>query len=420
MGLLPFDKIPLFASLPLDHRQELDRSMQRISLTPGALLCKEGEPGDAFFIVLQGEIEIIKALGTEMERLLRIEGPGEFLGELSLLDRAGKRTATVRARTEVVLAKMARGDFETLLQRRPNLAYDMLEVLSRRQRMADNATIRELQEKNRELTEAYQALQAAQAQIIEKEALERELRMAREIQQSILPDRMPEVPGYEFGGVMIPARHVAGDLYDFLMLDGGYVGVIIGDVAGKGAPAALFMALSASILRAEANVGRSPRVTLLRVNRLLQEISTAPMFITVIYGILDPSNGTFSYARAGHEVPAQFDASALLKHVRQDVGQILGILDMPELDVQTITLAQGDMLILYTDGVSEAPDAADQFFGLEGVQRAVAAQPAAPCQALCESIADAVIGHHGSESQEVDITLVAIRALPNNSRSTIQ
>lgn len=417
MAAVPFEKIPLFASLPAEHRQELERAMQRISLAPGELLCREGEPGDAFYIVLQGEVEIIKALGTGTERLLRVERPGEFLGELSLLDPAGKRTASVKARSQVVLATMTRDDFEDLLQRRPQIAYAMLQALSRRQRKADNATIRELQRKNKELAEAYEALQTAQAQIIEKEALERELQVGREIQQSILPDRMPEAPGYEFAGVMSPAHHVAGDLYDLFALDEGCVAVIIGDVAGKGVPAALYMALCVSILRAEASAGCSPRATLRRVNHLLQEISSAPMFVTAVYGILDPAKGTFTYARAGHEIPALFDASGSNKPVEHAVGQILGILDEPELDEQTITLIPGDILILYTDGVSEASDADDVFFGLEGVQRTVAAaQPTAPCQALCDGIIEAVVMHHGSADQEDDITLVAIRAL-TESRS---
>ena len=87
MTALPFNRIPLFASLSADHRQELNRSMHRISLDPGELLCREGESGDAFYIVLQGEVEVIKALETGTERLLRVQGPGEFLGELSLLPR---------------------------------------------------------------------------------------------------------------------------------------------------------------------------------------------------------------------------------------------------------------------------------------------------------------------------------------------
>ncbi len=414
MFILSFDKVPLFASLSAEHRRELEQSMRLITLNPGELLCREGEYGDAFYIVLQGEVEIIKALGTGTERLLRTEGPGEFFGELSLLDSARKRTASVRARDSVILAEMVQQEFEALLQRRPKLAYEMLQVLSRRLRKADNATIRDLRQKNQELREAYEALQAAQAQIIEKEALERELQVGREIQQSILPDSMPETPGFEFGGMMMPARHVAGDLYDFIALDGGCVGVLVGDVAGKGVPAALYMALSASILRAEASVGRSPGETLLRVNRLLQEISSAPMFVTAIYGILDPVHRTFSYARAGHEIPVLFDVNANLKPVQQDVGQILGILETPKLDIQTISLDHGELLILYTDGVSEAPDADDIFFGVEGIQRSVSAQPSVPCQKLCEHIVDAVVKHHGSVEQEDDITLVAIRALPES------
>ena len=157
-------------------------------------------------------------------------------------------------------------------------------------------------------------LKAAQAQIIEKEKLEQELRTARRIQQSILPMELPRLPGYDFGATILSARTVGGDLYDFIPLGEGRLGIAVGDVSDKSVPAAIFMALTRSLLRAEAtrSVVRppSPRQALQRVNKLLLDMNDAGMFVTLLYGILDGPRRTFSYPRAGHELPLIVHASA--------------------------------------------------------------------------------------------------------------
>jgi CRP-like cAMP-binding protein len=117
MVKLTSEEIPLLASLPADEQAELAASLQPITLPQGALLFREGEPGDSFCIITEGQVEILKALGTEDERLLRVQGPGSFLGEVSLFEPDGVRTASVRARTPVTLLTMSRADFQALLQR---------------------------------------------------------------------------------------------------------------------------------------------------------------------------------------------------------------------------------------------------------------------------------------------------------------
>ena len=176
---------------------------------------------DQFYIVLDGQVEIIKALGTGEERTLGLRGPGSFLGEMSLLSAEQRYTASVRACTDLQLLEMTRSDFDALLHRQPSLAYNLLTVMSARLNESENHTIRDLQEKNRQLAQAYEELKAAQAQLIEKEKLEAELKIARDLQRNILPRIKLRISGLDFGMVIEPMTSVGGDFFDFIELDRG-------------------------------------------------------------------------------------------------------------------------------------------------------------------------------------------------------
>src|SRR4051812_16362076 len=245
-------KVPLFGSLPASALANMAASLQETTYPAGAVLFREGDHGDRFYIVLDGHIAIVKALGSDDERLLGLRGAGEFVGEMSLLSQDGLRTASVRVETDARVLELTRADFDALLHRYPLLAYEMLRVLSIRLRESHDTAIRDLHEKNARLAQAYAELQAAQARIIEQETLERELRLARETQESMLPRELPRVAGFDIGARMVAARMVGGDFYDVFPLSPDRLGVVIGDVSGKGMPAALFMALVSNLLRAEA------------------------------------------------------------------------------------------------------------------------------------------------------------------------
>nr|MDQ2999101.1 cyclic nucleotide-binding domain-containing protein [Chloroflexota bacterium] len=176
-------QVPLFAHLPAAEHAYLALTLQQVTYPSGALLFREGDFGEHFYIVLEGELEIIKAFGTINELMLDARGSGEFVGEMSMFNRDNVRTASVRARGLTQLLKMHHGEFDALMHRNPDLAYEMVRVLSTRLRDANNATIRDLQHKNRQLTQAYVDLQTAQDQIIEQETLARELQVARNIQE---------------------------------------------------------------------------------------------------------------------------------------------------------------------------------------------------------------------------------------------
>jgi phosphoserine phosphatase RsbU/P len=404
-------EVPLFSSLSPAGIEALTELLQEKVYPLRAVLFNEGDHGDCFYVVETGEITIIKAMGTPQERVLAVRGAGEFIGEMSLLSRAGERTASARVEPGSRLLEMRRADFDAFLHRVPDIAYEMLAVLSDRLNDAHNASIRDLTEKNRQLEEAYASLKAAQQQIIEKEVLDHELKHARQIQQSMLPARLPKVKGYDLGAGSEPAQMVGGDFYDLIPLGADRLGVVIGDVSGKGVSAALFMAQTLSLLRAQARLHREPVRVLRSVNQDLLERNASGMFVTLLYGVLHLSSGQFVYARAGHLPPALWDQEGLAVSVPLGRGQILGIIPDIDLERMSLTLPPGGTLLLYTDGVTEARNAQGVFLDEIGLYTWVPPLLNQPAQLLCEALTRSVLDYHGSAKQDDDITLIAVKAI---------
>jgi sigma-B regulation protein RsbU (phosphoserine phosphatase) len=403
------NRVPLFASLSPGEMKRLADSLRPVEFPAGTLLFREGETANQFYFLLDGEIEIIKALGTAEERLLGVREAGTFIGEMSLFSPDGRRTASVRARAPLKALAMSHTDFDALLRRHPTVAYDMVRVLTTRLSESEDATIRDLHLKNRELMKAYHELKAAQAQIVEKEKMEHELEVARRIQRSILPRALPQRPGFDFGAQIVPMSAVGGDFFDFIPLDGDRLGIAVGDVSDHGVPAALFMALTATLLRAGAHRFDSPREVLRSVNHHLLDINDAGMFVTVLYGVLDYATRDFTYARAGHEPLIVFDAHGKWVEQSRVPGQLLGILPEPVLEVQRVTLTPGSTLFLYTDGVNEAFNVRDEMFGEARLRQAIAAHRRDSAQALCEGVLDHVTSFRGRAAQRDDVALAAVQ-----------
>jgi serine phosphatase RsbU (regulator of sigma subunit) len=402
-------QMALFAGLPSSEIKHLAGALREREFPAGAIFIQEGDTADFFFIVIQGEVEIIKALGTPNERVLSVGQPGSFLGEMGLINPGSRRTASARTRTPARLLLMTRADFDALLHRQPVLAYEMVRVLSGRLDQAQNRTILDLEEKNLQLTQAYDRLKAAQQQLIEKEKMERELDVARGIQQSMVPRMRPHLASFDFGARMMPARAVGGDFFDFIPLNENALGIVIGDVSDKGVPAALFMALTSNLVRAEARRSSSPSDVLRHVNRQLMEINDAGMFVTLFYGVLDSATRQLHYARAGHELPIIYDAHGDLIVLPQAPGLPLGAADEILLDEQTMVLPSGSTVLLYTDGVIDALDAEGNQFGLERLRQTLLQLRNSPAQALCDTLLQMTENHRAEIPQYDDITLVVIR-----------
>jgi CRP-like cAMP-binding protein len=205
------------------------------------------------------------------------------------------------------------------------------------------AKSRTVEEQAKELTQWNATLKTRVAQQVAQleqlAKIEHELSLASEIQKSMLPRLFPRLEGYELGARMIPAKSVGGDFFDFIPLGRDSLGIAVGDVSDKGIPAALFMAMVRSLLRAEAHPGQSPKEVLREVNRHLMDMNDEEMFVTILFGILDRTTQQFQYARAGHMAPIFFDRQGSVIRLPKANGHALGVFDVITLDAQTIALS---------------------------------------------------------------------------------
>lgn len=206
-----------------------------------------------------------------------------------------------------------------------------------------------------------QLVREQQAQARERERIEQELRIARLIQQTLLPKELPELPGWRVAAYYQPARAVGGDFYDFISFEDGRLGLVVGDVTDKGVPAALVMATTRSVLRTAAQGAASPGEVLERANNLLCPDMPSKMFVTCLYAILDPRSGHLVYANAGHDLPYQRGIGGVAE--LRATGMPLGLMPGMRYEVKETRLCEGDSLLLYSDGLVEAHDPQREMFG---------------------------------------------------------
>ena len=260
------------------------------------------------------------------------------------------------------------------------------------------------------------AIQSAQtienARLYEEERklldLEEDLRTAHRIQQSFLPKENPIIKGIDIFGLSIPAKEVGGDYYDFIQIDEHHLGIAIADVSGKGTPAALLMANLHACLRGQALINRSVKDTVNKANFMLSRFMDMGRFITLFYGILDVKKKTFTYTNAGHNFPLLLDKDSNSKTLEKG-GIILGISDNSVYEEETVQLNPGDLLLLYTDGISEATNEKDEMFEEQRLLKILKDNQDLSAQNLSEKIVDSVLSFQGTIPQGDDITLVLVK-----------
>jgi sigma-B regulation protein RsbU (phosphoserine phosphatase) len=241
-----------------------------------------------------------------------------------------------------------------------------------------------------------------------RQRLEQELKVARDIQTSFLPSCCPEAPGWQLAAFWRAARQVGGDFYDFIPLPREHVGLVIADVADKGVPAALFMAVSRTLTRAASMTGhRTPGESLTRTNEMILSDARSDLFVTMVFADLSPV-GRVTYANAGHNPPLVVRATGEVERLHAH-GMALGV--MPEVAIhdQQIRLENGDLLVLYTDGVTDALDARGREFGLERLEQAAVANRGSTADGIVAAIQDAVHEFVGDEPPFDDLTLVVAK-----------
>jgi len=249
----------------------------------------------------------------------------------------------------------------------------------------------------------------------EKHAMDHDLQIAREIQKILLPSDAPDLPGFEISGLNLPARTLSGDYFDYLTVDEDHVGIVIADVSGKGVPASLIMAMCRSALRSQTSGKLSPAMVLSAVNRQLYPDMKEDMFISMAYVVINRHTGEALLARAGHDAPLLYRFAENQVEQLNPKGMAVGIdsggvfdrfcTDFP------FQFRQGDLLLLYTDGLTEALDSSGSEFGVEQLTAELVRSARDGAGETLQRLARSVRSFAGSQPQHDDITLIALRKL---------
>lgn len=384
---------------------------------PIKILVVDDEPDLEFLIrqkfrkqVRDGEFELLFA-GNGVEALEKLQADRTIdlvlsdinmpqMDGLTLLGKLGELGPTPKA---VVVS--AYGDMENIRTAMNRGAFDFLTKPIDFQDLEIT-----IQKTLHELTLLKQALQTRDQLV----ALQRELTIANQIQQSILPRTFPPFPErkeFEIYAQMIPAREVGGDFYDFFLVGDGKLGFVIADVSGKGIPAAIFMAMSRILLKATALTGTSTNECLRRVNQMLCSESDSGMFVTTCYGVLDVQTGELEYCTGGHHPPYLLSASSDVTHLNLTTGMVLGLMDDAEFEATRTTLQPGDKIFLYTDGVTEAMDAAEALFSESRLKDLLQRMNGSSLQTIAHSVIAEVKRFSAGVPQTDDITVLALQYL---------
>lgn len=305
-------------------------------------------------------------------------------------------TRPLEALTQAV-EKLAQGELSTQVTHIG--AQDEIGQLSK----AFNNMTLELKKHIRELEKQYAA----------RDAVESELAIARGIQSTLIPNKFPAFPDYkqfDLHAINHPASHVAGDFFDFFLLDSCRLFIVIADVSGKGVGPALLMAVSRTHIRNLAGKGYGPAQILTELNQLLLQDREQPMFVTVFVAEYNIGNGQLRYANGGHVIPFLIDAEAKVTQFGEPTGTIVGMLDEAEYSEEMITMDSNETIILYTDGILEARLLDGEFFGEEHFKTLLAANAEMSLEELCDSALAAVKSYQANKLSD-DVTVLALRKL---------
>jgi serine phosphatase RsbU (regulator of sigma subunit) len=242
------------------------------------------------------------------------------------------------------------------------------------------------------------------------QAQKRELEMAYRVQSQLIPLHLPEVPGWQFAARWQPAREVSGDYYDFIA-NQRRVGIVMADVSGKGMHAALFMASTRSIIRAKATASLGPSQALTQANSLLCADAAQGMFVTMVYAEIDPASSSVSYVNCGHNPPFWYRAQSGSISELDPTGSALGVNESMVYRAEQIEVGSGDVILLYTDGFTEAFDEQERLFGDDRLKAVLAGHAKDPAPQILGEILRALDGFVGAAPQSDDRTMVVAKRL---------
>lgn len=352
----------VFAGVDKKSLDALRAVARSVTYPPNTKLIHQGAIEHTLYIVVDGRIAITQSLEDGQERLLSMIGPIKMFGEMALIDDS-PRIANCTTLTEVTVLEIDEEIFDQVMQTSPVVASTILRRVLESARQLDKSAIEDLTNKNADLQKALVDLQAAQAEIVEKERLERELEVAEEMQRNLLPQELPQFDDVGFTAYLQPARHIGGDFYDVVALDDDHVGILLGDVADKGIHAALFMAVARTLFLQESKQSLSPARVAEMVHAGIMDIAANDdVFVTAFYGVLHRPSLMLTYVRAAQERPFLFRPGTGVTALPGD-GRFLGMLPDLTLEEYTVQLQPKDRLVLFSDGVPDAHNPGLQPFG---------------------------------------------------------
>ncbi|MEA5412936.1 SpoIIE family protein phosphatase [Synechococcus sp. BA-120 BA3] len=391
---LPFQDIPLFRDVKEEVLLAAVHRCQVLPLQPGQVLLTPGQTNEDIFIILAGTVTV--HLGADNYRSKGITIPiGHCIGEFSAID-GRPASALVRAEDGATVLRIPQQVFWSHMVLLPGVARNMMISLVERTRLTNQLTLE------------------AQREALELSHLRKELDLARDLQLNMLPpqgDLFSGHPDIEIATLMEPATTVAGDFFDAFFVDGQRLFVCIGDVSGHGLGAALFMARSVGLLRILANTETAPDAVLRRLNDSLAEGNEAALFVTMFCGYLDLSSGLFTYSNGGH-CPPLLQRDGEIRPIPMPRGALLGVFPGRPYQSLTLTLDPGDLLMVYTDGVTEAENTDGEPFGVQGCRSLLAEAGQGPLDALIQELRQSLRGFTSSQHLEDDCTLLLLRRRP--------
>jgi serine phosphatase RsbU (regulator of sigma subunit) len=416
-----------FAQIPDPDLRRIAASCPVERAAAGTTLFAQGDAGSWACLVLDGTLAVEVEEGAGPVTVAVI-GPGELVGEIAAFA-ATPRTATVRVTRAARLLRIDQAVVRRHLAASPETAMAIIADLGRRLQN-QNSTLATLTRAAEALAEGsfepamldalrHQATRFAHfatvfermaTEITTKRALAIEMRTAAEIQSAMLPDGAPcqPLPGLSLAAAMVPARHVGGDFHDRFALDDRRLAIAVGDVSGKGVPAALFMAIARTVLRTVARAGGGAADILAAANAALCEDNAEAMFVTLAFAIVDARTGAAEIASAGHEEVYLLSRSGRITKV-EPMGPALGLFETARFGSLTLRLAPGDWIVFATDGVTEAFSASGEVFGTARLEARLAELAATGPGALIAGVSASIAAFARGVPQSDDLTGLALR-----------
>ena len=386
----------------------------------GHIVIEEYASGDTLYIIVDGQVQISRTLQNGERRVIREMGPGELFGEMALLEDK-PRSARVSTVTPTTFLAVTRQRFNTLIEQHPAVAINFLKAISAqlRQQYREQAILLEekqtlieaLAAKNAALEQALAELRAALVTVAEHERVTRDLEIAREIQLQMLPATFPQTSGLRLHATTVPATWVGGDLYDAIRLEADRVGLLLGDVSGKGIPAALQMARLMGEFRACVSHCADPQSVMQVLNGLLcQRNLRFGSFVTVQYVVLDVRQRHMQFICAGHPPILLRHADGQIEHLGAAPNIPLGVEETFAYRQEERQLMAGDTLLLYSDGTYERQDPQGVQLGLPHLARLFAAAPSDP-EVVVQAIQAALNAFSDAGGAKDDTTLLCAQVL---------